>query len=265
MYWHRHKVRNETGRSMLRQTARLAACGVALAVLGVIDCGTTASAPAKVFIGFQINSVNVDPLFLYDNQGSDSLGDDTLTAGPAEVNLSLKLEDSTEVMFDNADFELNASLSSLSVGGLPGSTIYELLFDGSFSFNEANSGDLIIDATFTDARLLLMEFADSGLVGFASGLAADTNVNYGTGPAWPPGLTITGDEQFQFTVNSLLAQLGGPVHITSVPSPDDVQFENFTFNSSSSGSMAVIPEPASLGLAAFGALALAALRRRRKA
>ena len=108
----------------------------------------------------------------------------------------------------------------------------------------------------------MLEFFDSEVVGFATGLAANMDVDFVLGPAVPGNLTVEGDEQFEFTVNSLLSDGGGPVGISDVPSPDNFQFENFNFSSSFSGSMAVIPEPATISLAALALLGLLVYRRR---
>ena len=119
---------------------------------------------------------------------------------------------------------------------------------------------MILGATFTDARLLLLEFADSGTVGFATGLAADGDVTFTLGDA-VPGYSVTGGEQFQFTVNSLQSESGGTVGINDGLVPP--QFENFTFSSSFSGSMLVIPEPGTSCLAALSLLGLVVCRWRR--
>ena len=111
--------------------------------------------------------------------------------------------------------------------------------------------------------MLMLEFADSGIVGFATGLAADTRCRLCLGPRGAGQLGRSkGSEQFQFTVNSLLSSSGGPVDISDVPPPDDFQFENFNFSSSFSGSMTVIPEPATISLAALALLGLLVYRRR---
>lgn len=240
----------------------LMACGIVLAGIGVLDLGTTAVAPAEAVVGFQINSVDVSPLFNFDNQGTDSLADDTLTAGLAQVELSLDLGGSP-LIYNEAKFEFDATLSSVELlGNPPGTQVYDLLFDGTFSFTDGESSQSILDATFTDARLLMLEFGDTGTVGFATGLAADAAVSFVLGPAVPGNLTVDGGEQFQFTINSLLSSGGGPVHIGTVPPPDDFQFEDFTFNSSFSGSMALVPEPATLGLAVLALVGLLVCRSR---
>jgi hypothetical protein len=245
----------------VRPLVWLTVCGIVLAGVGVIDLGTTAVAPAEALVGFQINSVDVSPLFEFDNQGTDSLADDTLTAGPAQVALSLMLGGSP-ILYPEAEFQFDATLAGIELGTLPGSEteVYQLLFDGGFSFIDSESSQSILDATFTDARLLMLEFGNLGTVGFATGLAADAEVDFVLGPAVPGNLVVEGGEQFQFTINSLLSSSGGPVHIGAVPPPDDFQFEDFNFSSSFSGSMAIVPEPASIGLAALALLGLLVCR-----
>ena len=251
------------GQQLIRRAVRslvwLTVCGIVLAGVGIIDLGTTAVAPAEALVGFQINSVDISPLFEFDNQGTDSLTDDTLTAGPAQVALSLMLGGSP-ILYPDAEFQFDATLTGIDAGTLPGTEVYQLLFDGGFSFIDSESNQSILDATFTNARLMMLEFSDSGTVGFATGLAADAEVDFVLGPAVPGNQVVEGGEQFQFTINSLLSSGGGPVHIGDVPPPDDFQFENFNFSSSFSGSMALVPEPASIGLAALALLGLLVCR-----
>jgi len=228
------------------------ACGVALAGVGLIGGNVTVEAAT---ISFEMNSVDVAPLFYFDNQGTDDLTDDTLSAGVAHVDFTLKHSGGTE-QYLGAAFEFDSVLDSALSGSLASTTIYQLLFDGSFSFKEAGTDDLILSATFDDTRMLLLEFAGSGIVGFASGLASDGVANFSLGPAAPAGLAVVGDEAFQFTMSNLKSETGGLVHISSVPAPDNFQLENFTFSNSFSGSMALIPEPATIGLAVSGLLGL---------
>ena len=135
------------------------ACAVALLGIGLSGGGATVSAAT---IGFELNSVDVAPLFYFDNQATDALADDTLSAGVAHLDFTLKYNGTSQHYVD-AMFEFDAMLDGSASGSLVGTTIYELLFDGSFSFKEAGTGDLILNATFDDARMLLLEFANSDM------------------------------------------------------------------------------------------------------
>jgi hypothetical protein len=228
-----------------------------VACAGAIDT-TQAS---QTLVGFQINSVDTAPLFTFRNQGTANILDDALSAS-AHVDLSVE-RNGVEMQFPNASFALSALLTGLESGSLMGTTVYQLIFDGSFTFAEAGSGDGIFDVAFTGARLLMLEFNDSGVVNFASGLGANSSVNYVPGPALPPGLVATGNQEFHFTVNGLQGLLGGQVQISAVPPPNHFQFEDFGFNSSFAGSTNLIPEPASWLLGALGGCVLIAWRRAR--
>ena len=119
-------------------------CGVVFAGMGAARSGNDRLGAAEATVGFQINSVDVSPLFEFDNQGTDSLADDTLTAGPAQVDLSLDARRQPDSSTPMREFQFDATLTSIEQGALPVTEVYELLFDGTFSFTDGQSGESIL-------------------------------------------------------------------------------------------------------------------------
>lgn len=243
-------------RAILARAATAAFTGtVCLFVLGY----SASSAYGGAIVGFEINSISSDPLFLFENQGTDTITDDTLkTNDPVTVDLTIDLSDlgREQVTFEDALFEFDSTLTTMNSGPLGAMTAYELLFNGTFHFEDPVLGN-IFTVNFDDARMLLLGIG--GTIAYATGVGANEGVTYIPGEALP-GVSFLGPQEFDFTVTDLQDSTKGPVDIRNIPPRDDIQVEDFTFNSSFSGISGAIPEPSTLALTTLAALAL--LRRR---
>ncbi len=230
---------------------------VCLLVSGLL-VGSADGAPV---IGFRDTSVSTSPLFTFESQGTNTIGDDILTTNdPVTVDLQLDLSGvgQGDALFMDALFEFDAALTDQRSRSLAGWTVHELRFDGSFLFKEDGSGDPILTATFSDARMWIL--SDRGVVKANTGLRARGPVGYTAGPALP-GVVFAENEGFRFRTDDVQDLFGGPVDVNHVRPPDKYQFEDFTFNSSFLGFSGVVPEPTTLSLLALGAAV--AMRRRR--
>lgn len=244
---------------------------VAAALAGMM---MVASANAvTVAFSFETNSVANKPLFTYFTNGVEP---DTfaVTAGTTNVDLTAEiLGGAPSVDFDDAKFTLQSTVTGVSFDSSVGRFVFNLA--GTFAFT--TSADVaIVSGSFDMGKLNVRATSLGGgkykVVAGESffSFATDGTLYTSSGPALAPVIgaqTLSGSQTMHFTALGItesdpFGDIGSDITIMETVAGQvfDV-LDDFSFNSSYSGTSELVPEPASIGL---GVLGLIVLARRRK-
>jgi len=220
-----------------------------------------AATPFDIDFGFDMNTVSVEPLFTFDGASQTITADTAATA-----DLTVDQDDVRVATFEDAKFELGAEL--VNVAPLSSSTM-ELTFAGGFAFTEsvADGGDTIVTGNFDSAKMFLIgsQVGSTFTAFFASDLFTSSQSEgdfYDAEAALEDvlGPVTLQSPQDMFFTSTEFGSLNGTVTVVE-DGQGGFTFEDFVFDSSYSGHVDAIPEPATLSV--LGLAGLAVIRRRR--
>lgn len=223
----------------------------------------TSAASADITFSFASESHEDGPVFLGENSG----GSNELSnfASPNSVNLLVN-PDSTMpggISSFNAAYSLNTTTTFYQSVGFGPVTTHQWVLDGSFSFVDTSSNDLILTVMFNEAVLTSVSGSSSTMGSTAtlqSSLDIDAGLTFIAGPALNAigidSANLSQSQDFAFTLTNIQEMSG-----SGLPSLGMDGSWTDSWTSEGSFSASAIPAPGALAL--LGLAGLICVRRRR--